>query len=474
MASSDPLSLLQRLSGEDLSFWWLDTPTQPTTMAMLMVLGSVPDPHRLRLALERAILAVPRLAQRVVEAPLDMTLPHWELDPTFDLDYHLRHEAVSGARDMDALWAQIGPIYEHPFDRSRPLWEAYVFEGLEPGGRAALFFKLHHAIADGVGANAIFAAMTSFTEDGDLHLEAPPAPPHRGSWAAEAPLGRRLFDALRDRIELDLHRAEAVAGAVVDTVRHPSNITHALDIIRSLSDAASFDSHTPLRGSTGRARQLQGLEIPFEEVRATRNQAGVSMIDVILTAMGRAMGRWHDHHGIEDVHELMTMVPIANRDPSQWHGRSSPGNVASSIMLKLPIRMPDPLQALQEVHQRMRVGKADPVSAATPQIAELLTILPRNLFTWMTETLFGHVDFIVTNVPGILMPCWLAGAAIEAAYPFAPVAKSSPASIALYGYRESLHIGVDSDCTTMADADRFHAMILEAFDELHLAVHRAA
>src|SRR4029453_3702776 len=93
-----------RLSGEDLTFWWLDSPMQPTTMAMLMVLDRVPDKHRLRRAFERAISPVPRRAQRVVDAPLNLTLPHWETDPTFDLDYHVRHHALPSGSDMTELF----------------------------------------------------------------------------------------------------------------------------------------------------------------------------------------------------------------------------------------------------------------------------------------------------------------------------------------------------------------------------------
>ena len=121
----------------------------------------MPPWPRLRRAVERAVAAVPRLRQRVVDAPLDLTLPHWARDPTFDLDYHVRRHALAGGHDLAELLREIAPTYETPFDRSRPLWEARVYEGLADG-RAAIFFKLHHAVADGVGANAIFAAMTDW------------------------------------------------------------------------------------------------------------------------------------------------------------------------------------------------------------------------------------------------------------------------------------------------------------------------
>jgi WS/DGAT/MGAT family acyltransferase len=252
-----------RLSGEDLTFWWLDSPAQPTTMAMLMVLDRAPDTARLRTAFERAVEAVPRLAQRVRDAPLDLTLPHWETDPTFDLDYHVRVHALAGAGDMAALWHEVIPAYETPFDRSRPLWEARVYHGLAPGGRAALFFKLHHAVADGVGGNAIFAAMT------DEQRDAAGPPPHRrpdgkGSWPAEATAGTRVLDALRDRVELDLERASAAAGVVVDTLQHPDRIRGALAALRSIVEAARFDSHSPLKGAAGRARRLSGASTPMK------------------------------------------------------------------------------------------------------------------------------------------------------------------------------------------------------------------
>jgi len=456
-----------RLSGEDLSFWWTDSPTQPTTMAMLMLFDRPPDEARLRLAFERAVAAVPRLAERVVEAPLDLTLPHWQRDPTFDLDYHVRRHAVAGAADLDELFREIGPTYEAPFDRSRPLWEARVFDHVGPQGQAALFFKLHHAVADGVGGNAIFGAMTDWTRDGDRADGVPHVA--KGPWPDPPSFGSQVIDALRDRVQLDLQRAKTVANTMVDTLQHPEKLQIALEALQSIAETVQFDSHSPLK-RFGRCRRLSGLAVPFEDVRHIKKMLGGAMIDVILTIMARAMGKWHAAHRLNGVKELMTLVPVNLRKPEEWSEKAHVGNVATGILVPLPIRIADPLRSYREIHKRMEAKKADPASAASPLLADVLSVLPRQFVTWMAESTFGNVDYIVTNVPGILATRYLAGAEIVAAYPFAPVAKRSPVSVALYGYRDQLFIGLDSDDTSMPDIDRFKGMIRSAFAELLAAV----
>jgi WS/DGAT/MGAT family acyltransferase len=455
-----------RLSGEDLTFWWADSPMQPTTMAMLLLLDRLPDWGRLRHAIERAVMSVPRLRQHVLDAPLDLTLPRWVEDQTFDLDYHVRRHALGGTHDLDELFREIAPAYETPFDRSRPLWEARVYEGLEDG-RAAVFFKLHHAVADGVGANAIFAAMTDWDPDGD-GIRTNGTDPRKGSWGHADGLGRRIAEALRDRVRLDVERAGGVAKVVAETIRHPSHVPQALAALRSIADVIRFDSHSPLkeRNAFGRARRLTGVDLPFEEVRHIRHALAGSMIDVILSIMARAIGRWHREHGFEGVQELMTLVPVNLRRPEQWTEQAAVGNVATGLLVPLPINLHNPLATFWEVHRRVEAAKADPAAGATPVLAEMLSVLGRRFVSWMGEVTFGAVDFIVTNVPGILATRWLAGAEIVAAYPFAPVALKSPASIALYGYRDRLFIGIDADEAVMPDVGAFRSWIVEAFDEL--------
>jgi diacylglycerol O-acyltransferase / wax synthase len=347
------------------------------------------------------------------------------------------------------------------------LWEARLYEGLRDG-RSALFFKLHHAVADGVGGNAIFAAMTDWGREPGREPDAPMPGLQKGPWAPSAPLGQRLAEAIRDRVALDLERARAAAQMLADTVMHPARVPQALAALRSLTAVFAFDSHSPLkrRGAFGRARRLVGMDLPFEEVRRIRHALHGTMIDVILSIMARAMGKWHRAQGMMEVRELMTLVPVNLRRPEEWTQKADVGNVATGLLVPLPIGLDDPVDTFCEVRRRVEEKKADPAAGATPALAEVLAVLGRQLVTWMGEVTFGAVDFIVTNVPGILATRYLAGTEILAAYPFAPVALKSPASIALYGYRDRLFIGIDADETVMPDVEAFQRMIVEAFAEL--------
>jgi hypothetical protein len=235
-----------------------------------------------------------------------------------------------------------------------------------------------------------------------------------------------------------------------------------------MADVYRFDSHSPLktRDAFGRARRLLGVDLPFEEVRRIRHALDGSMIDVILSIMARAIGRWHREHGLDRVRDLMTLVPVNLRRPDEWTERAAVGNVATGLLVPLPIDLHNPLATFWEVRRRVQAAKADPAAGATPLLADMLSVLGRRLVSWMGEITFGAVDFIVTNVPGILAARWLAGAEIVAAYPFAPVALRSPASIALYGYRDRLFIGIDADAAVMPDVAAFRGFIVEAFEEL--------
>ena len=456
----------EALSGEDLGFWWGDQPRQRTTMAMLLLLDRRPHFGRLRAAVARAVAAVPRLRQRVVDAPLDLAKPRWEDDPTFDLDFHVRRYALArtdgkhGRARLDDLFRTIGPIYERPFDRTRPLWEMIEFDG--PGDGAAIFFRLHHGVADGVGGNAILAALTDGSAEEapePLHGEAPP-----GAWQ-EPSLPERLRDAVFHRIEEGVDRGRALLRVGWTAATQPSSWVHAARVAGALISDASQRGDSPLR-EFGRSRHLRGFDVPFEPLRQAKSALDGQMIDLMLTAVAGAMGRWHRRQGFADATEVLTLVPINLRPWTEQGLGAATGNRATGVMVKLPLGIDDPVARFREVHARVCERKASPALEYLPTIAEGLALLPRPLVRALSLVGSQSVNLIVTNVPGIMFPRWVAGARILAGYPFAPLAPQCPVSIALYGYDGRLYVGIDADGTAMPDVDAFAEDLEHAFDEV--------
>ena len=474
MVENRERSRSEPLSGEDLGFWWGDQPRQRTTMAMLLLLDRRPHSDRLRAAVRRAVEAVPRLRQRVVDAPLDLARPRWEDDPTFDLDFHVRRYAVSHddgspqhATPGD-LFHTLGPIYERPFDRSRPLWELIELDG--PGPGSALFFRLHHGVADGVGGNAVLAALT----DAEADAATPPAAsePLPGAWEEES-LPGRLVSAVGQRIREDLARGRALRRLAWNAMTHPSSWLTAARVVRGIVSDLGDSSDSPLR-DFGPSRHLSGIELPFEPLRKARAALGGQMIDLMLRAVAGAFGAWHRANGHGDVGEVMTLVPINLRPREEQGLGAGTGNRATGVMVRLPLSEGDPIARFHEIHARVTERKAQPLVEHLPSLAEVLAVLPRPLFRYVSRASSEAVNLIVTNVPGIMQPRYVAGARITAAYPFAPLAPRCPVSIALYGYEQRLYVGIDADRTAMPDLHAFEEMLRAAFAEVIEATARSA
>jgi WS/DGAT/MGAT family acyltransferase len=452
------------LSAEDLSFWYADQPRQRTTMAMLLLLDRAPHAERMRASVARMVQAVPRMRQRVVDAPLGLALPRWEEDPSFDLDFHVRRYALpadaAAPTELDALFHTVGPIYERPFDRTRPLWEMIEID--RHGAGAAIFFRLHHAVADGVGGNAILAALTDAEREGEPLPPPPDKPP--GGWP-ETSFVAALARAVRDRAAQDAERASAVTGALWQAALHPSSLLRAGRIAAAMAQDLGTRSQSPLR-DFGRARRLSGIEIAFERLREAKKSLGGSMIDVILTAVAGAVGAWHRAHGHGRVSELNTLVPINLRPRGAQGLGAAVGNRATGIVMRLPIRIADPQKRFREIHRRVEERKAHPAVEFFPLVASMLAMLPRSLYRAVAYQGSRSIDLIVTNVPGVPVVRHLAGAEIQAAYPFAPVAPHCPVSIALYGYRDRLYVGIDTDATSLPDLDDFRRLLARSFEEV--------
>ncbi len=184
------------------------------------------------------------------------------------------------------------------------------------------------------------------------------------------------------------------------------------------------------------------------------------------TSVRAFVGAWHRAHHHGSVSNLNTLVPINLRARTAQGLSAGVGNRATGIVVRLPLRIRDPKRRLREIHRRVEERKEHPAAAFFPIVASVLATLPRPLYRALAYRSAKAIDLIVTNVPAVPVVRYLAGAEIEAAYPFAPVAPHCPVSIALYGYRDHLYVGLDADATSLPDLDAFRGLLARSFAEV--------
>ena len=296
----------RRMSASDTIMWSVERdPALRSTIIITFVLERAPDPGRLAAMLNRLIGSIPRLRQRVVEDPLGLAPPRWEVDPNFDPAYHMRHLRLPALGTVRDLYDLAAPIAADPFDRSRPLWEAFCVDGLAHG-RFGIIWKVHHALADGQGLLWIMLNMIDAAGADDTPATVPPALPTPlgtvPSWSAFEGI-ERLGDALRYRVTGALDQARRTAAAVrrhiPELTSNPIASAGALaetvgSIARVLRPA--FAPMSPLWRARSLSSRFDDLEVPLEALRRAARGAGGSINDGFLAASAGGLARYHRAH----------------------------------------------------------------------------------------------------------------------------------------------------------------------------------
>lgn len=458
-----PVQLGRRMLPTDALFWYVEEamPELRPLVAGLLILDRRPDPERLRAAVERWVARLPRLRQRVVEAPLGLGLPEWEEDPHFELEYHARQVILPEPATDRHLLDFCGAVFATPLDPLRPLWEAYLIEGLADG-RAACFFKVHHAVMDGVGSLAVFDAFTQGHRHEPIHV-----PRHRPPAPAPA-TGTRVVRLLGDALGNTAGGLAAAGAASARALLAPAEaLDQARRVARGLrglvADLTAAPAADPLAAaSTGIGRRLDALTLPLPRLRRIGDALEASLNDVVLTALAGAVGRYHRHRGLR-VAELHCMVPMSLRSAD---ARDALGNRVGAFTVALPVGERDPLRRLTRIRQQSAAAKGDRRAASYPLVTRALALLPGFAYRLLAQTVTGRVSLICTNMPGPGQQRFLAGARVEVIHPFAPVALGTPLSIALLSYGDTIGIGIDSDPAAIPDPERLSRYLLAAVDEI--------
>ena len=450
-----------KMSDAEGLMWRMEKdPHLSSTFANISILDRVPDFERLVRRMEHSAWIVPRLRQRVQPAPANLTSPMWVDDPNFDIRYHVRRIALPKPGTIRQLLDLASLITNDPFDRTRPLWQFIIVEGLR-GGRAALIEKLHHTIADGEGMVQLSLAFLDFDADApepppldpdiiDAATEASPTAPNPDVWrellagSLRMPLG--LFRQVRDLLA-DPAQIPGAGSAAADTVR---------GVLAQLSDVEH--ARSPLWTRRSLRRRIETLRAPYAETREVARKLGGKLNTAFLTVAAEASSRYHIEMGAP-VETLRSSMAISTR------GENSGANAFSLVRMLIPtgeMSIADRFEAINATATTARTGSN---SATLETLAAVAATLPTSLVTRLARTQAQTVDFATSNVRGAPIAMFVAGAQLLENYPVGPLGGVA-FNLTLLSYLGSLDMGLNIDSVAVEDPELLHRCMDGAFKDL--------
>jgi diacylglycerol O-acyltransferase len=460
---TDELQYGSRMSDSDALMWTIEKdPLLRSTITAVSLLDGPVDADRFREKVERASRVIPRLCQRVVGNPYSLAPPRWEVDPNFDLAYHLRCVSAGGAGEERDVLELAQWVAMQGFDRARPLWEMYIVDGMA-GGRSALIQKLHHAITDGVGSIQI--ALTLF----DLERDPGDAGALPAALDAHV-LGSvdRFVDAATFVGRQQAGRLQRSVGSVVDGLQ--SLLADPVQAARRLGDtvgsvgrllAPATAQLSPLMAGRSLSVRFDTLVRPLDDLRAAAKAADGKLNDAFVAGVAGGLQRYHAALG-SPVEALRMTMPISIRTEAT---QGVAGNQFVPARFPVPMAIEDPVERMVAIRSIVTAQRGEPALALTQPLAALLNRLPTSVTTGVFGGMLRGVDFVTSNVPGAPIPLYAAGAEIVQQFPFGPLSGSS-ANITLLSWLDQVCIGINVDPASVTDADAFSACLAEGFDEV--------
>ena len=460
---------MQRLTGLDATFLYLETPNNHMHVASTAVFDprDVPEGYSFEKVKEMVANRLPLLPpfrRRLVTIPFQLHHPLWIEDPDFDINNHVRRAALpspGGARELAEFAAD---VMGRPLDRSRPLWEMYVVEGLE-GGYIGTVTKTHHAAIDGVSGAELTANLL------DLSPETMWLDPAEDTWKP-------------DRIPSD---AELVAFALQSLSRQPIAAAKA---VRRTAEAAlnlrrrNREPHvtpppapfsapdTSINASITPHRSFAFTQMSLDDVKHAKNALGGTVNDIVLAMCAGALRRYFDAKDEHADGPLVAMIPISVRAEDE---KGAMGNRVSSMLVSLASDVDDPLERLATIREATKNAKeqdraigADTLTNWTEFAAPAIAARAARLYSNMKMADRHRPLFNVTisNVPGPPFPLYSAGARMVAMYPMGPIMDGGALNITVMSYMDTMNFGLVACSDVIPNVADIGRYLDESLDEL--------
>ncbi len=440
---------LDRLTAVDASFLTNETSASHMHVGAVLVFEG-PPPRYVDLVehVRGRLHQVPRFRQRLVVPPLEAGRPLWADDVNFNLTYHIRHTALPEPGGEDTLKRLVGRVFSQQLDRSKPLWELWLVQGLERN-RFAILTKTHHAMVDGISGVDIGTVL--------FDLEPVPEPAAvEDNWS---PHPQPSTTDLMTRGATDL--AGAPVGLVeraVEALRHPETtarkVADALEAVGEVIGAfADPAPQVPLNRPIGPHRRFVWASSELETFKRIKNALGGTVNDVVLAVVTGALRDWLHGRGIRtEGLELRALVPVSIRGEDE---RGDLGNRIAAMRGPLPVYIEDPVRRLRVVSEQMEGLKRSKQALGAEVISRFNDFAPPTLLAQASRINFSTRLFntIVTNVPGPQIPLYVLGRELEEVIPIAFLPENHALAIAIMSYNGRMDFGLLADYDSMEDIE---------------------
>lgn len=434
---------MQRLSGLDASFLYLETSSQPMHVCSIVELDTSTAPggysfDRLRDALALRIKAIPAFREKLANSPLNLDHPVWVDDDKFNIDRHLHRIAVPAPGGRAELSEICGHIAERPLDRGRPLWEMWVIEGVagtdcHRDGRLAVMTKVHHAGVDGVtGANLM--SQLCATE-----ADAPAPEPAEGVGGAhgwQIAAGGLVRFAARP-----LHLANVVPDTVSSVLATVRRAREGLAMARPFAAP-----RTAFNARISDRRNVAYAELDLDDIEGVKNHFGVKVNDVVMALVSGVLRQYlTDRNELPDS-SLVASVPVSVHGKSDRPGR----NQVSAMFSSLHTQITDPVERLKAIAKANSVAKEHSSAIGASLLQDWSQFAAPAVFgiamriysrTRFTDSMPVH-NLVVSNVPGPQVPLYMLGCEVKSMYPLGPIFHGSGLNITAMSLHGKLDIGL--------------------------------
>lgn len=448
----------RRVVGPVDTMWLnMDRPNNLMVIDGVMWFDEPIDWERHRAVLQRRLIdRYPVFSQRPVPPSSPFGLPHWEDDPDFDLDRHLRRVTLPSPGDQGVLQRYLEQQIGVPFDRTHPLWEMHLIDGY--GSGCAIVSRLHHSLADGIALSQVLLSLTDASPTADLEEPEEESSAHGqgGLLGAAGALRDTAAHAVQDSLHTMIQ---------LPRLAKPSNVVDVLELgwkTGKIADKLLLGHNplTPLSGEPGIEKRAVWCEPrPVAEVKRVSRLTGSTVNDVLVAAASGAINAYMRDRGAEPV-DVSTMVPVNVRPLDRPLPREL-GNRFALVILKLPTGVTAPLQRVAESKRRMDEIKHSPETIITFGINQLIGRIEPHVEKYIVNFFSNKAIGVTTNVIGPRQPRYVAGVQIAGVVSWVPGSGRQTLGVCIFSFADTVRIGFKTDATVIPDAEK----LVQAFDE---------